>query len=98
MFIFVIKLYFKVGIMDRVHISISVRHFSGLSEYNYEAHIRRPGLRPWRRHNFFFMDIFNKHIGGAAADFRPKAGICAYSCYHPRPNMADQNCNLGNDP
>ena len=42
--------------------------------------------------------IFKKHIGGEAADFRPKAGSCAFSCNHPRPNMADQNCNLGNDP
>ena len=43
-------------------------------------------------------NIFKKHIGGEAADFRPKAGSCAFSCNHPRPNMADQNCNLGNDP
>ena len=35
--------------------------------------------------------LFKKHIG-------PKAGSCAFSCNHPRPNMADQNCNLGNDP
>ena len=43
------------------------------------------------------VNIFKKHIGGEAADFRPKAGCCAFSCNHPRPNMADQNCNLGND-
>ena len=42
--------------------------------------------------------VFKKHIGGEAAGFRPKAGSCAFSCNHPRPNMADQNCNLGNDP
>ena len=42
--------------------------------------------------------LVKKHIGGEAADFRPKAGSCAFSCNHPRPNMADLNCNLGNDP
>ena len=44
MFIFVIILLF----MDRT-LTISGRHFSGLGEYNYTAHIRRPGLRPWWR-------------------------------------------------
>ena len=46
----------------------------------------------------FFKKFFKKHIGGEAADFRPKVGSYAFSCNHPRPNMADQNCNLGNDP
>ena len=52
--------------------------------------------------NLFYMitnsHFFKKHIGGEAVDCRPKAGSCAFSCNHPRPNMADQNCNLGNDP
>ena len=46
----------------------------------------------------FQLVVFKKHIGGKAADFRPKAGSCAFSCNHPRPNMADHNCNLGNYP
>ena len=44
------------------------------------------------------VKVFNKHISGKAAGFRPKAGSCAYSWNHSQTNMADQNCNLGNDP
>ena len=44
------------------------------------------------------QNIFNWHIGGKAAEFRPKALSGAYSCNRPQTNMADQNCNLGNDP
>ena len=44
------------------------------------------------------VKVFNKHISGKAAGFRPKAGSCAYSLNHSQTNMADQNCNLGNDP
>ena len=48
--------------------------------------------------NIDHINVFKKHIGDEVADFRPKAGSCAFSCNHPRPHMADLNCNLGNDP
>ena len=53
--------------------------------------------RPLRRLRRLAIEYVKKHIGGEASDFRPKAGNCAFSCNHPRPNMADQDCNLGND-
>ena len=55
-------------------------------------------ISTFRKRRLIALHIFKKHIGGEAADFRPKARSCAFSCNHPRPNMADQNCNLGNDP